>query len=275
MAKQSSELKNTTYELFIVALSMLSIVNIFIYYLASDPDVEGVVAHMDGVLSIIFLTDFIYRLSTADSKSHYFLRQYGWADLLASLPFPQAKLLRIIRLTRAIRMMRIYGTRRLVREFIGNRGGSALLSLLFFMVLVLEFGGMGILAAENTTPDANIRTASDALWYIYVTITTVGYGDHYPITEIGRFVGIIVLTTGIGLFGTLTGFLANAFLSPAQPEEAAEASHNAPPQEARPDTLPAKLDEIQELLVAQQQAQAVLQNKLAELEQMFAHSSAK
>ena len=88
------------------------------------------------------------------------------------------------------------------------------MTLLFFMILVLEFGGMAILAAEQRTPDANIKSAGDSLWYIYVTITTVGYGDRFPVTTAGRIVGILVLTLGIGLFSTLSGFLAQTFLAP-------------------------------------------------------------
>ena len=66
--KAPSELKNTTYELFIAALSVLSIVNLVIYYLADDPQVEDVVFLIDGVLSLIFLSDFTYRLFTTDSN---------------------------------------------------------------------------------------------------------------------------------------------------------------------------------------------------------------
>jgi voltage-gated potassium channel len=265
--KPSSELKNTTYELFIAALSILSIANLFIYLLATDPDVEGVLVIMDWILSFIFLIDFLFRIFSAESKSTYFFRQFGWADLLASMPFPQAKLLRLFRLGRAGRMIHKYGASNLAREFLGNRGGSALLTLLFFMILVLEFGGMAILAAENKSPDANIKTASDSLWYIYVTITTVGYGDRYPITEIGRIVGIVVLTTGIGLFGTLTGFLANAFLAPAKEEDAGESNENATDEESQPESLPLKLAELQKLLAEQQKAQSAVQAKLVELEE--------
>jgi voltage-gated potassium channel len=73
---------------------------------------------------------------------------------------------------------------------------------------------MAMLGAEEGADDANILTASDALWWSYVTITTVGYGDRYPVTNLGRNIGVAVLTIGVGLFGVLTGFLANLFLSP-------------------------------------------------------------
>jgi hypothetical protein len=77
----TNELKNSTYELFIAALSILSIFNLFFPLLNRDPDVDDVVLIMNGVLSLIFLGDFLYRLFTTTSKSIYFFRQYGWADL--------------------------------------------------------------------------------------------------------------------------------------------------------------------------------------------------
>jgi voltage-gated potassium channel len=142
------------------------------------------------------------------------------------------------------------------------------------MLLVLEFGGMSMLAAESKSPDAIIKSASDSFWYICVTMTTVGYGERFPITNTGRIIGIVVLTTGIGLFGTLTGFLANAFLATPQPEEGVESSEPTLNREPQPSALPAKLVEIQELLAEQQRAQAALQNKIADLEQLLVQSNA-
>jgi voltage-gated potassium channel len=75
------------------------------------------------------------------------------------------------------------------------------------------------LKAESINPDANIKTAEDAVWYVIVTISTVGYGDRFPTTSWGRIVGTITILIGVGIFGTFTGFLANFFLSPGKKEE--------------------------------------------------------
>ena len=63
--------------------------------------------------------------------------------------------------------------------------------------------------------EGKIESAQDAIWYVLVTMSTVGYGDFYPVTDPGRIIGSLIILVGVGVFGTLTGFLANAFLSPS------------------------------------------------------------
>src|SRR4051812_41393738 len=105
------ELKNTGYEIFVGILSILSIVNIVLLYAVEDPNLDSVLRAMNVLLSVIFLADFAYRLLTAESKARYFFRQFGWADLLASLPFEQAKILRVFRLVRVFRLLRASGAK--------------------------------------------------------------------------------------------------------------------------------------------------------------------
>ncbi len=180
-----TELKSLGYEIFIGVLSILSILNIVLGILIPDQDMTQVLNIMNWLFSIIFIIDFIYRILTAPSKSNYFFRQFGWADLLASLPFEQTKILRIFRLVRVYRLMRAVGPKTVADTLLKDRAGSALIILLLMGILVLEFGSLAVLRAEETNPDANIKTASDAIWYTMVTISTVGYGDRYPTTNCG------------------------------------------------------------------------------------------
>ena len=174
------------------------------------------------VLSGIFMIDFLYRLSTATSRSGYFFKQFGWADLLASMPLPQFKILRLFRLFRVYRLLREFGLKNIGRGLVDDRAGSALYSLLLAGILVLQFGSLAVLRFEEYAPGANIKTASDALWYTIVTISTVGYGDRFPTTDAGRLVGSLIIVVGVGIFGTFTGYLANFFLAPRKEEPAAE-----------------------------------------------------
>ena len=207
------ELKNVSYECFILALSITSLVNIVLVYVVRQPEVALVMTVMDLVLSCIFLGDFTYRLFDAPTKRGYFFGQRGWLDLLSSLPLPQVKVFRLFRVVRVVRLLREVGPRRFFDAVLRDRASSALLVVIFLALLLLEFGAALILAIEFPAPGSNIKDASDALWYTYVTVTTVGYGDRYPVTNAGRLVGVLIMTVGVGLFGTLTGFLANAFVT--------------------------------------------------------------
>jgi voltage-gated potassium channel Kch len=210
-----SELKSAGYEIFIAALSVISIVNLVLVYAVVDvAALQAVLQVMNGLFSAIFFGDFIYRISTAPQRSAYFFRHFGWADLLASLPFPQFKILRIFRLIRVYRLLGNVGPKAIWRTLVKDRAGSALLVLLLMGILVLQFGSLLILYFEQDAPDANIVTASDAIWYTIVTISTVGYGDQYPVTTAGRIGGTFIIIIGVGIFGTFTGFLANVFLTP-------------------------------------------------------------
>jgi voltage-gated potassium channel len=113
--------------------------------------------------------------------------------------------------------------------------------------------------AERGAPDANILSASDAMWWVYVTITTVGYGDHYPVTNGGRLVGIMIMTMGVGLFGTLAGFIANKLLAP---EEGTGPG-------GKEGTAGAGLAAIQDALVEQRRQNERLQDRLDRIEQQI------
>lgn len=215
MGAPRSELKGIGYEIFIGALSLLSIFNLVLVVVTrQDEDLQNVLLIMNAIFSGVFLLDFTYRLLTAPSRSGYFFRHFGWADLLASLPFAELKFLRVFRLVRVVRLMREVGGRKVLRTLIRDRAGSALYTLLLAGVLVLQFGSLTILRIEDDAPGANITNASDALWYTMATISTVGYGDQYPVTNAGRVVGAMIIVVGVGIFGTFTGYLANLFLAP-------------------------------------------------------------
>ena len=94
-------------------------------------------------------------------------------------------------------------------------------------------------------------------------ITMVGYGDQFPVTNWGRLVGVFVMTAGVGLFSTLSGFLANMFLTPPKPEEVAE----QPATDA--DTPKAKLALLKQMIDAQEKATADLKAQLEEMDKLL------
>jgi voltage-gated potassium channel len=223
-----------SYELFIGALSVISIINIVLALLLPDPAVRNVIVIVDTGLCIVFFADFLGRLRNAESKSKYFFRQLGWLDLLGSLPLPGLRIARVFRVARVIRLVRAVGMKTLINKMLHDRAGSALYTVLILCVIVIQYGSMFELVTNRNSPQANITTASDAVWYTIVTITTVGYGDKYPVTNPGRIVGVLIMIVGVGLFGVLTGFLANTFLSPSENKSDENDKEQPVPQQAVP-----------------------------------------
>jgi len=88
-------------------------------------------------------------------------------------------------------------------------------------VLVVIFSAIAVLSVE-TAPESNIKTAEDAIWWTIVTITSVGYGDRYPVTSEGRLIGVLVMIVGVGLFGTYTGYIASLFTAARKKDDDSE-----------------------------------------------------
>lgn len=256
---QREDLKSTTYELFILAISILSIVNIVLELVIPFKSQSWwLVLYIDTALTIIFVSDFVYRLTTAASKRGYMGRGGGVLDLLGCVP--QLRIFRLFRIVRAVRIIRRLGGRRVFRE-LREKFASGTLYLVFFLgLLILEVTGLLELHFEEDAPGANITTGGDALWWGYVTATTVGYGDQYPVTPGGRIVGVVMLTVGVGLFATFSGFLANAFLSSKRDRGETPAGPGASGD------LQSALRDVERLLEEQQHATAALRARIAELE---------
>jgi voltage-gated potassium channel len=139
--------------------------------------------------------------------------KWSWIDLVASIPsldFLRAG--RLLRLIRLLRVFRALKSTKLIYEHINrNKKQSALTSVALISFLMIVFSSIAILQFEKDV-NSNIKTAEDAIWWSYVTITTVGYGDKFPITSEGRIIGAILMTTGVGIFGTFTALISSWFI---------------------------------------------------------------
>ena len=208
----ANELKSSAYELFILLVGILSVVNTFVILLPFEGPVQQVAFLVDTLIAPIFLVDFVYRLSTSRPRSDYLWRRFGWADLLSVVPV--LGVFRLFRITRVIHLFRKRGLHWIAAELDDSRAWATFLMTVFLVLVVVEVCGMTVYLVERPDPAANIKSASDAIWWGFVTITTVGYGDQYPVTNAGRLIGTFLLFAGIALFSVLTGFIANAFLAP-------------------------------------------------------------
>jgi Ion transport protein len=204
----------TPFDLFILALAILSLVNFVLILLPISDTSKAVIIAVDAVVSIFLLIDFGMRLGRARSRRQYFFRNFGWLDLLGSLPFPLLRIFRLWRVIRQVHIVRMEEPDRVWRDFIRSRAQSTLLFVVLLVLITVEAGSIAVLWADRNADDANIKTASDALWWCMATITTIGYGDRFPVTNSGRLVGVWLMIVGVGLFGTFTAFVANAFVAP-------------------------------------------------------------
>jgi voltage-gated potassium channel len=206
------------WEVFVLGVALLSIANIFLLIFVATDAAAQVIAFVDSILILIFLLDLLRRLNIATDNRAYFVHGWGWLDLLSVIP-----LLRIARMLRIVRVVRVVGRMggpsAAGRAFFANKATGDLLLVFLIAIIVLEFGAIGVLWAEHDAPDAQILTAEDAVWYLIVTMSTVGYGDLAPVTTTGRVIGSMIIVVGVGVFGTLTGFLANLFLTPTPAAE--------------------------------------------------------
>jgi voltage-gated potassium channel Kch len=247
------ELRTSSYELFIGALSILSIVNLVLLVIPVGDQVKDLVLIVDSALTVVFVIDFFIRLFSAPTKAGYFFKGGGWLDLLGSLP--TLRIFRLFRVVRVGRLLRRYGARNVLRDLLASRAQGGLLFVTLLAILTLEYGGIFVLGVEKHAENANILTGPEALWWGVVTITTVGYGDFYPVTNPGRFVGALTMLIGIAVLGTLTGYLANAFLSPPKPT----------PTAVHPEDARAQLADIRRQLDENARAASELHARLGEI----------
>jgi voltage-gated potassium channel len=191
-----------------------------------DEEVSKLIGYFDYLICGVFFFEFWYRLFTAENKWQYL--KWGWIDLISAIPMIDAfRTARLVKLVRIIRIIKAYrSVQQLLTYLFHNRVKGTFASAILTAVLMLIFSAIAILKLE-TLPESNIKTAEDAIWWAFVTITTVGYGDKYPITSEGRIVAAILMTVGVGLFGTFTAYISSWFVQGNPPQK--ESDSQAPP----------------------------------------------
>ena len=194
-----------------IILSMYVLVALIIQTVFTVPDeISNILDYIDNLICAFFFIEFCINFYKAESKLDFM--KWGWIDLVSSIPTVDAlragRVLRIIKLVRLIKALR--STRNLMSHIFSSKSECAFTSVVIISFSVIVFSAIGILQVE-TDPNSNIKTAEDAIWWAYVTITTVGYGDKYPVTTEGRIIASILMTVGVGLFGTFTAYVASWF----------------------------------------------------------------
>jgi voltage-gated potassium channel len=206
------------FNLFIKGLIVLSLISISVETLPGlDPGIKAALKILELITVLIFTVEYLLRIYVADKRLSFIFSFYGIIDLLAILPFYIAlgldlRSVRIFRLIRLIRMAKFArynnAINRLVDAFHSIRAELAV----FFMITicVLYVSALGIYYFENPAQPDKYVSVFHSLWWSVATLTTVGYGDVYPVTVGGRMFTFVILMIGLGLISVPTGLIASA-----------------------------------------------------------------
>jgi voltage-gated potassium channel len=222
------------YSIFMLVLIVFSLVIMVLLLLPLDDATLEALTAFDNAICVFFLADFGVNLARSRPRRDYFIGRRGWLDLIGSIPsigaFPASALFRLARISRLLRatpMLSRENRKRLVGDVLRNRGEYALMITVLAAFLVLSVSTLLVIQIESRSADANITSGGDALWWALTTITTVGYGDQYPVTGLGRVVGVFVMFAGVGIIGSLASILASYLVPDPMPDDATEPTDSA------------------------------------------------
>ncbi|HEY0261274.1 MAG TPA: ion channel [Lacisediminihabitans sp.] len=162
----------------------------------------------------VFIVDYLVTLILARPRWRWF---YTHLFDLAIVALPLLRPLRLLRLVVLLRVLQRAAGTALRGRVVVYAAGSAL--------LLVFVGALAVLDTERGAPGASITTFGRAIWWAFVTITTVGYGDVYPVTDEGRLIAVAVMLGGIALIGVVTATLASWIVERvAQQDEESQAA---------------------------------------------------
>ena len=206
------------------AIGVLIVFSTICFSLETLPDLQPrtrlFLHYSEIVVIIVFTIEYLVRLYTAENRFRFFFSFYGLIDLLAIVPFyiaPAVDLrsLRLLRLLRLLRVLKLVRYHRALARF-GKALYLAKEELVIFAVATLIFvylAAVGIYYFEHQAQPDIYRSIFDSLWWAVTSLTTVGYGDMYPITLGGRLFTFVVLMLGLGMVSIPAGIMASALSS--------------------------------------------------------------
>lgn len=216
-----------TFDFFIQFLIVLSLVSFSIETLPDLSVNTKIILNIAEVITVaIFTIEYLLRLIVADKKLKVIFSFYGLIDLIAILPFYIARgidlrSIRIFRLFRLFRAFKVFRYSNAIQKF-----KSAFLSVKEEMILflvatlfLLFIASVGIYYFENPAQPEQFKSIFHCLWWAVVTLTTVGYGDMFPITAGGKIFTSFIAIISIGIIAVPTGLLASALTKTIKEDE--------------------------------------------------------
>jgi voltage-gated potassium channel len=263
LVEQRQLVVRPTYEAFIVGLSALQLVNSILLLVLSEPTERALVLGFFALVALVLLADMLVRLRAIPDKERWLRKLWGWMIVVGSIPLPFISVARLLRYRLFLSRTKPEDVQDAFGMVVRQRAGGLLLTALLAAVVVLEFGSLAMLRVEQGAPGANIDTAGDAVWWGFVTVATVGYGDRYPVTAAGRVIGVLMMIVGVALFSLFTSYLAQDYIQARERERSRAAEKRAGVAAAGPED---DLDAFRRLLDAQEATVAELRARLAVME---------
>jgi voltage-gated potassium channel len=197
-------LRLESIELAIALLTVISLIVILIdIFFPLSAEQKRFIYAFDLLVVLILATDFAFRVRRSTKKSRYIMKH--WYEIPAMLPLVlyasadtstiAGQVLEQFRVIAFFRLVRLYYILTLIH-------GSRFVLLSAFSLITIVFGALGVYLTEAGYPGANITNLPDAFWWAVQTVSTVGYGDVYPVTAEGRIIGVFVMFAGIGILAT-------------------------------------------------------------------------
>lgn len=192
-----------------------------------SPPLVTLLDQLELTVIIAFTAEYALRIAVAENRFRYVFSFYGLVDLLSILPFYLSagldlRTVRVIRILRLFRTFKFVRYNRAIRRFHDAYliAREELILCLIVTVLLLYLSAVGIYYCENEVQPETFASVFHSLWWAVCTLTTVGYGDVYPVTAGGRFFTGILLLIGIAIIAAPTGLFASAFVTARQLDEA-------------------------------------------------------
>ncbi|MGF1772993.1 potassium channel family protein [Vibrio maritimus] len=181
-----------------------------------NEDERTVLIGLDFIICSLFILQLVVDLIRSTDRVQFM--KTHWIDFLASLPMIEPlRFARVFHIFRVVLVIRSGET--LLRQLARNKHETTIASILLLLVLLITVGAGLIMWAESGDPDANIQHIGDAVWWAFVTVSTVGYGDHYPVTSVGKVLAGMIIICGVGMFGMTSGLITSLLSSPSSMDE--------------------------------------------------------
>lgn len=219
------------FDTFLIILILMNVCLVIADTFNLPNKVQIISNRIEVISVIIFTIEYILRIWTADllypeknwfvAKFKYIFSLLAIVDLLAIVPFYLPFLipidLRILRMLRIIRLFRVFKINRYTNALssiinVVKNKQNELLSSIFVVLLLMIVASVLMYSVENKAQPEVFRNAFDALWWALATLTTVGYGDIYPVTIAGRILSAMIAILGIGLVAVPTGIISAGFM---------------------------------------------------------------